>query len=116
MVVGAYLYDKGQSNEGAAFVYQGSSAGISINASVALEGNQAEAQAGYSVASAGDVNGDGYSDVIVGANTYDHEESNEGAAFVYQGSALGIQATAVSTLESNQVKQEWATQFPAEAM
>jgi len=33
------------------------------------------------------VNGDGYSDVIVGAWVYDNGESNEGAAFLYTGSA-----------------------------
>jgi hypothetical protein len=44
---------------------------------------------GLSVASAGDVNGDGYSDVIVGANLYDNGETDEGAAFIYHGSATG---------------------------
>ena len=39
-----------------------------------------------SVASAGDVNGDGFADVIVGALRYDDSvQTNEGAAFVYHG-------------------------------
>jgi hypothetical protein len=42
---------------------------------------------GYSVAGAGDVNGDGYSDVIVGAKSYDNGQSDEGAVFVYYGNA-----------------------------
>jgi hypothetical protein len=45
---------------------------------------------GYSVSSAGDVNGDGYSDVIVGAPKYDNGQTDEGAAFVFPGSAAGI--------------------------
>ncbi len=43
-----------------------------------------------SVAGAGDVNGDGYADVIVGAPDYDGGEPSEGAAFVFLGSASGI--------------------------
>jgi hypothetical protein len=37
------------------------------------------------VAGAGDVNGDGYADVIVGAPLYDNGQSDEGAAFVFLG-------------------------------
>ena len=36
------------------------------------------------------MNGDGYSDVIVGAPFYDNGESDEGRAFVYLGSAAGL--------------------------
>jgi FG-GAP repeat len=42
------------------------------------------------VASAGDVNGDGFDDVMVGASRYDHGQTDEGAAFVYNGSAVGL--------------------------
>ncbi|MCE7063334.1 FG-GAP-like repeat-containing protein [Dyadobacter sp. CY343] len=102
IIIGANMYDKGQTNEGAAFIHYGSAQGINIVAAATLESNQAEAQFGYSVASAGDVNGDGYADVIVGAMFYDNGQSNEGAAFVYPGSQTSIAETAISTLESNQ--------------
>ena len=52
------------------------------------ESNQASAEFGCSVATAGDVNGDGYSDVIVGARLYDNGQTDEGRAFVYHGSAF----------------------------
>ena len=42
------------------------------------------------MATAGDVNGDGFSDVIVGAYSYDNGETDEGRAFVYHGSAAGL--------------------------
>ena len=61
---------------------------------------------GASVAGAGDVNGDGYDDVIVGAPHYDAGETDEGAAFVFLGSATGIadgnSGERGATLESNQ--------------
>ncbi|WP_035333341.1 FG-GAP-like repeat-containing protein [Dyadobacter crusticola] len=109
IVVGANMYDKGQTNEGAVFVHHGSAQGINPAASLTLESNQAEAQFGSSAASAGDVNGDGYADVIVGANYYDKGHSNEGAAFVYHGSNTGLGANPVSTLESNKTNAQFGS-------
>ncbi|MBI5709441.1 MAG: FG-GAP repeat protein [Candidatus Eisenbacteria bacterium] len=54
------------------------------------EGNQANAQFGNSVASAGDVNGDGYDDVIVGAPEYTSRFNAEGAVFLYLGGPRGL--------------------------
>ena len=42
------------------------------------------------VGTAGDVNGDGYADVIVVAHYYDNGEQDEGRVFVYHGSATGL--------------------------
>ncbi|WP_353717492.1 FG-GAP-like repeat-containing protein [Dyadobacter sp. 676] len=89
VIVGAPQYDKGQDNEGAAFVYIGGPSGLTLTA-YTLECNQANAQMGYSVASAGDFNGDGYSDVLVGIPYYDNNFQNEGMANLYFGSAQGI--------------------------
>ncbi len=102
LIVGAKEYDNGQSNEGVAFIYHGSASGLSSTHNAILEINQANAQFGFSVAGGVDVNGDGFSDVIVGADQYDNGEFNEGAAFVYHGSASGINTTVASTLEGNQ--------------
>lgn len=102
VIVGAYLYDSGQNNEGVAFVYHGSASGINTTAAANLESNLVNAQLGISVASAGDINGDGYSDVIAGADGYTNGETTEGAFFVYHGSAIGINGTAAAIVESNQ--------------
>jgi hypothetical protein len=110
VIVGAYTYDSGESNEGGAFLFYGSASGIAdgnpTTASVTLESDQADAQFGYQVSAAGDVNNDGYGDVIVGAPFFDDGESDEGAAWVFLGSATGIAsgnvATAASRFEANQ--------------
>jgi len=101
VIVGAYLFDNGQSNEGRAFVYHGSAAGLSPGPAWIAESDQASAAFGYSVAAAGDVNGDGFSDVILGATLYDNGEENEGRAVVYHGSAAGLAAAPSWTAESN---------------
>jgi hypothetical protein len=44
------------------------------------EANAAASEFGYAVSTAGDVNGDGYSDVIVGAPKYDGGQADEGRA------------------------------------
>ena len=58
------------------------------------ESNQAGAGYGISVGTAGDVNSDGYADIIVGANRYASGEEREGAAFVYHGGPAGLATTA----------------------
>ncbi|MCK4421240.1 FG-GAP repeat protein, partial [candidate division WOR-3 bacterium] len=103
VIVGAPYYDNGETNEGAAFVYFGSSSGLSITPDWTGESDQADSRYGYSVSTAGDVNGDGCSEVIVGAFYYDNGEYDEGAAFVYYGSSTGLSSTPDWTGESNQI-------------
>jgi hypothetical protein len=102
VIVGAPSYDNGQVNEGRAFLYLGSAAGLSVDAAWTVESDQAQAEFGSSVATAGDVNGDGFSDVIVGAWRYDNGQTDEGAAFVYLGSSAGLSTTAAWSAESGQ--------------
>ncbi len=113
VIVGAVYYDDGQTDEGAAFVFLGGASGIANGnpgtAAAVLEANQTSAFFGGAVASAGDVNGDGYSDVIVGASSYDNGQADEGAAFIFLGSASGIASgnpgTAATLIESNQTSR-----------
>ena len=80
VIVGAYGYS---SNTGRAYIYFGGSSMNNI-ADVTLTGGATNIFFGRSVSSAGDVNGDGYSDVIAGAAGY---SSNTGRAYVYYGGA-----------------------------
>ena len=52
-----------------------------------LNGINAGDQSGRSVSSAGDVNGDGYDDLIIGANTADPNGSNSGETYIVYGGA-----------------------------
>jgi hypothetical protein len=83
-------------------VFLGSASGLSTSAAWTAESDQAGALFGNSVASAGDVNGDGYGDVIVGAFGFDNGQTDEGRAFLYFGSAMGLSTTPAWTAESDQ--------------
>ena len=102
VIVGAEFYSNGENSEGAAFVFTGSSTGLSNFPGWSFESNQAEAIFGSSVSTAGDVNGDGYSDVIIGAKQFDNGQNNEGTAFLFYGSSSGLSINIGWTGESNQ--------------
>jgi Ca2+-binding RTX toxin-like protein len=101
VIIGAYTADPHGSNSGAAYVVFGKAAGFSANLDLStlngtngfkLSGAALNDQAGRSVASAGDVNGDGYDDVIVGARNADPHGADSGAAYVVLGKAGGFTA------------------------
>ena len=84
VIVGAYYNDAGGSYAGRAYIYFGSST-MNNTADVTLTGEAAGDYFGNSVSTAGDVNGDGYSDVIVGAYFNDAGGSEAGRAYIYFG-------------------------------
>ena len=102
VVVGADWYDNGQSNEGAVFVHMGSATGLGTTPAAILESNQVEANMGRSVSRAGDVNNDGYDDIIVSSWLYDPGVTNAGRVYIYHGSASGINTTPAKTIDGNQ--------------
>lgn len=81
------------SNQGAVYLYSGSAYGLSTDPSWTTYGGQQEAKYGYALDAAGDVNGDGYGDIIIGAIGYDQDFTNAGAAYVYYGSDAGLALT-----------------------
>ncbi len=87
--VGAPWYDNGQADEGAVFLFLGSQLGLAYVPAWWAEGDQEEAHFGFGLDSAGDVNGDGLADVIVGASWYDAGAFASGAAFLWYGTAGG---------------------------
>ena len=91
VIVGAYYYNSGY---GAAYIHHGSSSGISSSASRTITGSTSY-RLGQSVAGAGDVNYDGYDDVIIGAPGY---SSGTGRAYVHHGSSSGVSSSATTTI------------------
>jgi hypothetical protein len=93
VIVGAERYRKTRLHEGGAWLFLGSDAGLSTTPSWSEFGWQIDARFGWVGGTAGDVNGDGFADVTVGANAYDNGGFDEGAAYVFHGSATALGAT-----------------------
>jgi hypothetical protein len=104
VIVGDPAYTNGQTGEGAAFVYAGSPSGPSLSATWTAESDQRAAGFGRAVSTAGDVNGDGFDDVVVGAGDFEDGQRLEGAAFAYLGSPSGLATTFAWSAESNRQK------------
>ncbi len=101
MITGAPTYTNGEVGEGAIMLYYGSDSGPSTTPNQIIESNLANSEFGSMLAMAGDVNSDGYEDIMVGAPYYANGETDEGAVFFYYGSASGLSTTSVDIIESN---------------
>ncbi len=87
--------------EGAAWVYYGSATGIAAVPDVSLASPVGGfAYFGTSVAGAGDVDGDGFADLIIGASIQATPEDDEGNAFVFYGSATGVATVPELTIDN----------------
>ncbi|MBN1900889.1 FG-GAP repeat protein [Candidatus Sumerlaeota bacterium] len=108
VIIGAYRYHNGETDEGAAYLFMGSFSGLKTTPGWIKESNQENAHYGHCVACAGDVNGDGYSDMIVGAPLYDNGQADEGAAFLYYGKADPPSSVASRSYTSDQDNSDFA--------
>ena len=72
---------------GKVWIYYGSQTGVSDSAKSQVHSMTGGSNFGYSVSSA-DVNGDGFSDAIIGCQT--ESDNRQIGAFVFLGSATGI--------------------------
>jgi signal transduction histidine kinase len=109
VIIGAPYADHDDVNEGLAFAYYGSPSGLSRKSDWHVESNHPHSLLGYSVSTAGDVNGDGFDDVIVGVPYATDGQYNEGAALVFLGSKNGLKYPAHWTVESDHTEQFMGT-------
>lgn len=109
VIVGAVYDSNPEHHEGRAYIYHGSISGLSTSAFAVLETNRADGAFGFSVDAAGDLNADGYSDVIVGANTDSGALGGEGRAYVFLGSSAGVAIQPVWFVEGDNQYDELGT-------
>lgn len=88
--VGACHYHAVKGYDGAAYVYHGSPAGLSADPDWVRIGPAGDSEFGTALRSAGDVNGDSYADLLVGAPNFADGQSGEGAIYLFYGSASGL--------------------------
>jgi Ca2+-binding RTX toxin-like protein len=95
MIIGAVVADPNGASSGASYVVFGSrtpfAATLELSALTGSNGFQISGEAagdlsGYSVSAAGDINGDGIDDLIIGARGADPNGSGSGASYVVFGS------------------------------
>lgn len=99
LIIGAYGNDAGGSDAGRSYVVWGKADGTEVNldnvalgmGGFAITGELAGDQSGQSVSSAGDVNGDGFADLIIGANLNDVAGATAGRSYVVWGKADGTE-------------------------
>lgn len=84
IIVGAPYNDAGGGDAGRAYIYFGGDL-MDNSPDIILTGENGSSLFGVSVANAGDINGDGFSDVIVGANSY---STYTGRAYIFFGGML----------------------------
>jgi len=91
-LVGAPGLDGDASDTGAVYVVSGPASGAMdlSDATARLEGRSQDDAAGSALASAGDLNGDGQADFLVGAPGTDRVVSGGGAAYVVHGPLSGV--------------------------
>ena len=92
VLVGATGVDTAGSQAGAAYLALGPATGaldVATDMQATFDGEQGSASAGRAVGPAGDVDGDGFADLLIGADGEDLSGNDRGAVYVVQGPVTG---------------------------
>ncbi len=101
LIIGAYIAGPNGASSGASYVVFGKASGFTASLDLSsldgtngfqINGELENDRSGFAVASAGDVNGDGYDDLIIGAYYASPNGIGSGASYVVFGKATGFVA------------------------
>lgn len=99
-VITAPFAEQNDRNEGIAFAYYGTRRGLPLTFDWMVQANRPHSVLGLMAGSAGDVNGDGFPDLLLGAPDFENGQLREGLVAVFFGSPSGFSREPGWTLES----------------
>jgi len=105
LAVGAPFDSTGGLSKGSVSLFYKSGSNLSTTPEK-LWGENSGDRFGFSVAAGKDQDGNGNTDLLVGAPYYSNGQSHEGRAYLFRGTASGINSTASWTVESDQANAE----------
>ena len=98
IAVGLPGYEVNKLGEGAVWIFDGTPTGPNLAQGIELLGGQEFAAFGTALA-AGDVDGDGFGDLVVGAPGHDGLAQDDGRVLLFRGSAAGLETTPTWTMD-----------------
>jgi hypothetical protein len=105
IAIGAYRWDDTLADAGAVHVYYGDPSGPASTADWVLTGDQADGRCGAAVTGAGDLDGDGFGDLVIGCSRQEDPllpVTNSGGVLVFYGSVTGLSGTSVTPADADE--------------
>jgi len=114
--VGAYYYTNFL-YRGKVYLHLGTETGLYSAAATTVEGAANGDDFGVWVGPAGDVNRDGYADVLVGAKRYDTPSpgTETGTVYLYLGTSSGMETNATSAIDRECVSELYSLRWLSSA-
>ncbi|MBK9454793.1 MAG: FG-GAP repeat protein [Bacteroidetes bacterium] len=101
------FYDNGQTDEGRVLLFNGNESVFPAIPSWINESNLANAQYGFSMASAGDLNNDGYGDFAIGGIYNEFDKTDEGTVDLFYGTHYGAGMVKNAVIKGGQTSSKF---------